>query len=492
MRFATMIPSLALGFVPLLRGQETNDLERSIRTFSQVYAAVEAQAADAVNPNTAIYEAALPSLLRKLDPHSVFFTPAQFDQLRQMERSTSKGFGTVVSVLPGRVIILQTMPGAPSAKAGIAPGDEIVAINNLRLDFLEMEQLVGLLSETRQKPARLDIRRPGNARLMQFILTPEELASPSVDRAFEIRPGIAFVRITSFEGETGKQLREALEKLGGAKLHGLVLDLRNNGGGVISSAFEAAALFLPAGKKIVSVRGRARQLEEVAVPGKSEPYTFPVALLVNEKTASASEILAGALQDHDRAAILGTTSFGKGLVQSVFPLREGTGIALTTAFYFTPSGRSLQKPLKEGQLEGSARYANLEAAKEFKTASGRSVKGGGGIEPDIQIFPERPTRLRAVLDASGVLTNFAAEFVQKNKVDEGFAVTDNIMDDLQLFLSERNIRPGLSEWSTDRDWIRNRVQQEIFNLALGVAKGDEVEFRRDPQVLRAVEELGKP
>jgi carboxyl-terminal processing protease len=485
-----MLPALALLFFPQ---QETNDLERAIRTFSQVYAAVEAHSADGVNPNAAIYEAALPSLLRKLDPHSVFFSPAQFEQLRQMQRSTSRGFGTVVSVLPGRVIILQTVAGAPSAKAGIAPGDEIVAINNVRLDFLDMEQLVGLLGETRQKQAKLDIRRPGNARLMQFILTPEELASPSVDRAFELGDGIGFIRITSFEGETGKQLREAVVKLGGAKLKGLVLDLRNNGGGVINSAFEAAAMFLPSGAKIVSVRGRARQLEDVNVPEKNEPYRFPVAVLINEKTASASEILAGALQDHDRAAILGSTSFGKGLVQSVYPLREGTGIALTTAFYFTPSGRSVQKPLHEGQLEGTPRYANLEAGTtEFKTDSGRKVRGGGGIEPDLRVSPEGQTRLRSVLDASGVLTNFATEFLQKNKADAEFVVTDKLLDDVQFFLSERNIRPGLSEWSTDRDWIRSRVRQEIFNLALGVEKGDEIEFRRDPRVLRAVEALAKP
>ncbi len=481
-----MLPALAL---LLFQQQEPNDLEQAIRTFSQVYAMVEARAADGVNPNAAIYEAALPALLRKLDPHSVFFSPAQFEQLREMQRSTSRGFGTVVSVLPGRVIILQTVPGAPGAKAGLGPGDEIVAINNFRLDQLDMEQLVGLLGETRQKQAKLDIRRPGNARLMQFILSPEELASPSVDRAFLIQEGIAFVRVTSFEGETGKQLREALEKLGGARLKGLVLDLRNNGGGVISSAFEAASLFLPAGAKIVTVRGRARPLEDVKVPENNEPYKFPLAVLINEKSASASEILAGALQDHDRAAILGSTSFGKGLVQSVYPLREGTGIALTTAFYFTPSGRSLQKPLHEGQLEGAPRYANLDAAGEFKTDSGRKVRGGGGIEPDIHVSPEGQTRLRAVLDASGILTNFAAEFVQKNKVSEEFTVADTLLDDLQVYLSERNIRPGLSEWSTERDWIRSRLRQDIFNLALGVDKGDEIEFRRDPQVLRAVKSV---
>jgi carboxyl-terminal processing protease len=473
----------------LLFQGEVNDLQQSIRTFAQAYALIEANAADAVNPYNAMYEAALPSLLRRLDPHSVFLSPQQMEQLREMERSAARGFGTIVSVLPGRVIVLQTMPGAPSARAGIAPGDEIVAVNGIRLDMLGMEQLVGVLSETRQRVARLDVRRPGSARLMQFTLTPEELASPSVDRAYWLETGIAYVRATSFDPQTGKEIKSAIEKMDVARVRGLVLDLRNNGGGVVNSAVETAALFLTPGRKILTVRGRARQLEEVKVPGDGRPFEFPLTVLINEKTASAAEVVAGALQDHDRASIIGTPSFGKGLVQSVYPLAHGTGMALTTAFYFTPSGRSIQKPLRESQLD-APRYGNLEDATEFRTSAGRPVKGGGGIEPDRQALPEHQTRLRAVLDGSGALTAFATDFLQKSPtVNRGFQVTDGLLDDLQIYLSQRGIRPPLGEWSVDRDWIRSRTRQEIFNQSLGVALGDEIEAERDPQVRAAVEEL---
>jgi carboxyl-terminal processing protease len=298
------------------------------------------------------------------------------------------------------------------------------------------------------------------------------------------------VRIAGFEGETAKQLRDAIEGLGGRALQGLVLDLRNNGGGIVQSAFASMALFLDPGRKIATVRGRARAGEEVTVPADATPYRFPVAVLVNEKTASAAEIVAGALQDHDRARILGTSTFGKGLVQSVFPVSDGAAIALTTAFYFTPSGRSIQRPLTEGQLGGEGRYAKLESGTGFRTASGRPVKGGGGIEPDETVIPEGHTRLRMVLDGSGALTAFATEFLQrKPAVDRNFEVSNQLLDDLQLFLSERNIRPGLAEWSPDREWIRSRLRQEIFNQALGVAAGDEVEMRRDRLVRRALEGL---
>lgn len=453
-----------------------NDLKDTIRTFTQAWSLVEQNAATAPDANSAIYEGALPSLLRTLDPHSVFFSPAQFEQLKEMQKSTSKGFGTIVSVLPGRVIVLQALDGAPGARAGIAAGDEIIAINNYRLDMLNMEQLIALLGETRRQQAQLWVRRAGSARPLQFTLTPEELASPSVDRAFVVKPGLGFVRITSFEGETGKQVKAAIERLGGTRLQGLVLDLRNNPGGLLPSAMETAALFLEPGQMIVSVRGRARQLEETTVPKETTPYRFPVAVLINEKTASASEIVAAALQDHKRGVILGTASFGKGLVQSVYPLSEGTGMALTTAFYFTPSGRSVQRPLKDGQL---SHYTNLGS--------------DAGLRPDEQVYAEQMTRLRAYLDSTGILTNYATEILSKGlKVDTAFDVTSQHLDDLQLFLSERNVRPSLAEWSADREWIRSRLLQEILNQALGVEKGDEVELRRDPAVLRAVSALTRP
>ena len=488
-----LLAPLALLFWP--QAAETNDLERAVRKFAGVYALVESHAADPVNANAAIYDGALPAMMRGLDPHSAFLGPDQMEQLRNMERSTSKGFGTVVSVLPGRVIIVQVVQNAPSARAGLAPGDEIVGINNIPLWQLSMEQLTQLLGESRQRPASLAVRRPGNARLMSFTLTPEEMASPSVDRAFVIADRIGFVRATSFEGETGKQLKAAIDKIGGAGLKGLVLDLRNNGGGIVGPALEAASLFLKPAQTLVTVRGRARLQEEIKVPVEAKPYEFPLAILVNEKTASSAEIITGALQDHDRALVIGVPTFGKGLVQSVFSLPEGAGAAITTSFYFTPSGRSIQRPLKAGQLrDGQPLYANLEpAGTVFKSAKGRVLKGGGGVDPDELAWHPKHSRLQTVLDANGLLTAYATEFLSKKPVvTPEFVVDGKLLDDLQVFLSERNVRPGVGEWAADREWIRVRIHQEIFNQSLGVEFGDEVEFRQDPVVKRALDLLAMP
>jgi carboxyl-terminal processing protease len=477
-----LLPALFLLAAP----PDQNDLETLLRRFTAAYAAVEREAADPVEPDKAIYGGAIPGMLRRLDPHSVFFDPGQFQQLKELERSTRKGFGSVVSVVPGRVILLQTVAGTPSARAGLLPGDEILAINGIPLDRLEMEQLVALLSESRQREARLDVRRPGNARTLLFVLTPEEMLSPSVERAFLLRPGIGYLRVSSFDVETGKQIREAIEKLGGGNLRALVLDLRNNPGGMLPAAIETASLFLKPGQQLLTVQGRAIARKEEGVPATAKPYAFPLAVLLDGRSASASEIVAGALQDHDRAVIVGEPSFGKGLVESVYPLSQGTGLALTTAFYYTPSGRSIQRPLGFGQLGQRPGQDKI-----YRTDSGRPVTGGGGIQPDRVAAPEAVTRLRAVLEASASFTNFAIDHTRKRGgVPVSFEVRPALLDEFQVYLSERNIRPSVSEWSTEREWIRSRLKEEIFNQAFGVEKGDEVEAQRDPQIAEALRAMG--
>jgi carboxyl-terminal processing protease len=425
-------------------------------------------------------------MLRRLDPHSVFFDPGQFEQLKKLQTSTEKGFGSVVSVLPGRVIVLQTLPGTPSAKSGMAAGDEILAVNGYQLSRLDMEQLISLLTQSRQQQAQLVVRRPGNARFLTFVLVPEEMQAPSVERAFFLKPGIGYLKVSSFDEKTARLIRDAIEKLGGRNLKGLVLDLRKNPGGLVTSALETAALFLKPGTRIVTVRGRNVAERAEDVPAGATPYEFPLAVLVNERTASASEIVTGALQDHDRAIVIGEASFGKGLVQSVYPLSQGTGLALTTALYYTPSGRSIQKPLDASRFALADATAHPNGTSEFHTDAGRRVTGGGGIVPDYVVPPPGVTRLEAVLDASGSFTTFATSYVAAHKITEDFEVTPAVLDEFQLFLSQHDIQPGVNQWSAERDFITNRLKTEIFNQALGVEKGDEVEAQRDPQILKAL------
>ena len=476
---------MLLPFVFLFASAAANpsDVESALKQFTEVLAAIDTRAADPVNVESAIYDGAIPSMLRELDPHSVFFNPDQYQQLQQMERSESKGFGSIVSVLPGRVIVLQAMPGTPSARAGLSPGDEIVAVNNVALSRLSFDQLVPFLTESKQSEAHLIVRRQGINRYLEFTLKPELMDSSTIERAFLLKPGIGYIRVGSFDPKTAVELKAAIEKLGGTKLSGLVLDLRNNTGGVVGAALETASFFLKPGQEILTARGRGVAPQTVDVPKNAAPYNFRMAVLVNEKTASAAEIVSGALQDHDRATILGEPTYGKGLVQSIFPLIGQTALALTTSFYYTPSGRSIQRPLKVGQL------GDIAAHRSYKTDSGRSVAGGGGITPDQIVLPDQPSRLRAVLEASGVITNFATEYIHENQITADFTVTPEMLDRFQLYAEERQIAPNAAEWSSVRAWLQQQLRVEVVTQALGVEKGDELELAMDPVVKAALETL---
>ncbi len=463
------------------------DLSVNLQKFVDVLSTVRSQGAEDVTTDKLVYEGAIPSMLRELDPHTQFFDPGQFDQLKHMEQSEQKGFGSVVSVVPGQVIFLQTLPGTPSNKAGIMPGDRLVAINNVSIASLDSEQIIGLLSEARQQAVTLYVRREGAARLLAFSLKPELVDSPSVDRAYLLKPGIGYIRVASWDLQTGKQLRAAIEKLGGNNLKGLVLDLRDNPGGVVKAALEAASLFLAPGQRILTARGRTGEGETADVPATATPYSFRIAVLINGKTASASEILSGALQDHDRATIVGEPSYGKGLVQSVLPLANGAGLALTTAFYYTPSGRSIQRPLRNSALSATFSADGETVKPTYKTDRGRTVTGGGGIQPDIRVLPQVPSRLEAVLDVSGSFVAFASQYLQTHTpLPDPFEVTPELLDEFRVFLSQRNIQPNVGEWSSERAWLSNKLKAEIVAQARGVDKGDEIEAQQDLQIREAI------
>src|SRR5271166_6486848 len=224
---------LLLAIPAMAADDDTTRLETNVKRLIDVYAAVEDQAADPITSEQAFFQGAIPGMLRTLDPHSSFFEPEQFQQLQEMQRGEQKGFGSIVNVLPGRVLVLQTQEGSPSAKAGLSAGDEMVAINGIPLSRLAFEQLIQLLTESRQQQVSIDIRRPGNARLLNVTMAPALVDSPSVDRIFFLEAGVGYIHVTAFEDPTADLVRQAVEKLGGEDLLGLVLDLRDNPGGSV-------------------------------------------------------------------------------------------------------------------------------------------------------------------------------------------------------------------------------------------------------------------
>lgn len=465
-----------------LGSEEVGATDRETRRFLEVFGQLDQRLAQPFDAAAAMYGGAIPAMLRTLDPHSAFLDPQQFESLREMQRSTEKGFGSVVNLLPGRVIVLQTLPGSPSARAGIAPGDEILVLNGQPLAHMPVDQLVSVLAGARQGRAELMVKRPNFPNLLDMTLVPAEMADPSVSRHFLLEPGLAYVKILNFETETAPELRSVLESMGGEALRGLVLDLRGNPGGIIEAAVQVAAFFLEPGDRILWIRGRSGPKEELRVPDGFRPYGFPVRVLVDDRTASAAELVTGALQDHGRARVLGQRTFGKGLVQSVFELSGGTALALTTALYETPLERPIQRWL------GACQEYQLAPC---GTDGGDDAGVRGGIVPDRDAGPRPLSELEQVLLSSNSFLEFARDFVSRaTEIDSSFEPGNEMLDEFQLYLSQRHIRPSLAEWSSTLEFIRSMLKQEVLNLTLGVAAGDEVEIRRDPAVAAAIRDLG--
>src|SRR5882724_10375671 len=305
-----------------------NDVSDSLRNFSTVYDLVEQNYAEPVNADKAIYNGAIPGMLHVLDPHSNFFDPKQYSQLREEQRGKYYGVGMQVGPRNNKVIVIAPFAGTPAYRAGIRPGDIIIAVDGKPTDNMNTSEVADLLKGPRNTNVRITILREGSDKPLDFNVVRDEIPRYSVDLHFLVKPGIGYMHVNGFQETTETEVSQALEDFGDLK--GLILDLRQNPGGVLSEGVGVADKFLKKGAVIVSHHGRASAEKVYRATRGNGGKEYPLVVLVNRGSASASEIVAGALQGHDRALIVGETTFGKGLVQTVYPLSENTGLALTT------------------------------------------------------------------------------------------------------------------------------------------------------------------
>jgi carboxyl-terminal processing protease len=479
-----------------------DDVAAQAVKFSALYGAIEQNYVDPVDSDHAIFDGGIRGMLSALDPFCAFLDRDQFELMKEQARGESIGFGSILYVSVGKVLILQTAQGSPSFRAGLAPGDEIVAINGQRIDRLDFQSLIDLLKSSRSRPVRLGVVHPGRLVPADFNLRPAEVALPSVDNAFLWSPGIAYVHISSFEGKTPEEVATALDGMDAPHLKGLLLDLRNNHGGIVESAAAVASLFLKRDALVLTTRGRAMKESVYRVPQMPRRYDCPVVVLVNGDTASAAEVLAAALQEHDRAVIAGLPTYGKGVIQNVMELPEQTGLALTAGQYFTPSGRSIQRPLAGTALtfaslspsamskEGEAKTAGTDSAgsvaSTFQTDDGRPVSIGGGITPDVAIAGHTDDPWLAFVTQRGYMTSYAESYLStQGKLAEPFEVSLEMLEDFKTTLENNGVRVPDEYWSHDQEVLQQRIKVEITSLVYGLTRGEEVATRVDPQVQQA-------
>jgi len=499
---------LACGCVGMLFGQRLNtsatppdsDIRESVRSFTQVYEVVQQNYAETVNPDKAIYNGAIPGMLRVLDPHSNFFDPKAYAALREDQRGKYYGVGMQVGPRNNKVIVIAPFTGAPAYRAGIRPGDVIIAVDGKPTDNMSTSDVADLLKGPKGTTVKITVLREGTDKPIDFNVVRDEIPRYSVDVHFMIRPGIGYIHVNGFQETTEHEVAQALDQLQQqGELKGLILDLRQNPGGLLSEGVGVADKFLKKGQVIVSHHGRSSPEKVYRAAHGNGGKDYPLVVLVNRGTASAAEIVAGAIQDHDRGLIVGETTFGKGLVQTVYPLSENTGLALTTAKYYTPSGRLIQREYTGVSLYDY--YYNSRdnsdgtpptPSREVKmTDSGRTVYGGGGINPDIVIAPIKSNKFEDTLLQKYAFFNFAKHYVIDHKVAQSFQVDDAVMQEFRKFLDMQQIPYTEADLAENNDWIRSNIKAELFVNEFGNQEGLKVHAETDPAVQKALDLLPK-
>jgi carboxyl-terminal processing protease len=472
---------------------DESQLRDSLKSFTDVYSLIEENYAEPISGDRAedaIYDGAIPGMLRVLDPHSNFYDPKAYARLREDQRGHYYGVGMVIQQQENKVFVVTPYEGTPSYRAGIHPGDVISAVDGKSTDGWSSDQVAKALKGPKGTHVQVTTLRYGQAKPLVFDLVRDEIPHPSVDLKYEIRPGVGYIHLTQFQETTGEEISDAVESFGDLK--GLVLDLRGNPGGLLSQAVDVCDHLLSKGQTIVSQRGRAYPDQNYTATHGNSGKTFPIVVLVNRNTASAAEIVSGALQDHDRALIVGETTFGKGLVQTVYNLSDDTGLALTTYHYYTPSGRLIQRNYNGVSLydyyynHAGALAANSSNREVKLTDSGRTVYGGGGITPDEKIDSPANNRFQDELLYKDVFFHFAPVFVSNQTIDKNFEVNDATIKDFEKFLTDQGVEWNDADVNGVSDWLKARIKQEIVTIQFGQLQGLRVIADWDPEIQKAL------
>ncbi|WP_263383467.1 S41 family peptidase [Granulicella arctica] len=473
---------------------DESTLRDSLHSFTGVYSIVEQNYAEKLNgdkTDKAIYDGAIPGMLHVLDPHSNFYDPKAFAQMREDQHGKYYGVGMQIqpqnigSVL--RIVVVAPFEGTPSYKAGIKPGDIILSVDGKTTDNLDSLAVATMLKGPKGTHVAVAVEREGSSKPLVFDLLRDEIPRYSVDLAFMVRPGIGYIHVTNFMETTSREVGDALDKFGDIK--GLVIDLRGNPGGLLNEAVNMSDKFLQKGQIVVSQKGRAFP-DQVYRASHGSDTKYPIVVLVNRNTASAAEIVSGALQDHDRALIVGETTFGKGLVQTVFQVSENTGLALTTYHYYTPSGRLIQRNYSNISLydyyyvrEGVEKGANREVK---LTDSGRTVYGGGGITPDEKIDTPKSNHFQDELLQHYIFFNFSKHYLANHTVTRDFQVDDAVLSQFKDFVKSKDVEFTDADVAGVSDWIKTSIKSDLFTSQFGQLEGLKVRADWDPEISKAV------
>jgi carboxyl-terminal processing protease len=510
----SVIAPVAVALVALITGgwflQRGVSGEQSVysqaRLFQEVMSHISDRFVDLKDPSD-LYKMAVDGLLNELgDPHTAFMTPADYDQLRLSTQGEYGGIGVQIGKRGDWITVILPLPNTPGERAGLRAGDQIVEVDGESARGWTEDVAVSRLRGPKGESVRIRVARPGVGETQEHVIVREEIHISAVSSAFMLPGNVGYVEMTTFSEAATSELRAAIDRLRGEGARGMVLDLRRNPGGLLDQGIAVADLFLERGQLVSETKSRvANQNQRFAAMQRDAYPGLPVVVLVGPGSASASEIVAGALQDHDRALVLGRTTFGKGSVQTLYPLSGQNWLKMTTARWYTPVGRSIERPfdgedhpveLAEGEI---AVQPDTITRPEYRTDAGRIVYGGGGIHPDLVVMPdtflvaERPF-FQETLRQSGIWVNarlsYAVSYVQRNpNLRPGFEVTPAMLDEFYRTLTQAGMTVDRGIYDSASRWVAMQIGDEITYSMWGEIERRRRQNQQDPQVLMAAELL---
>jgi carboxyl-terminal processing protease len=517
--FAIAVSALVGGFFGR-SARAADDKVPDYKTFAAALEAIEANYAGTIESDNLVYSA-IRGMLATLDPHSSFFDPKAYAQMRERQEGRYYGLGIQIQSTPeGDIVAIGVFEGSPAYKKGVRRGDVFAVIGNEDAKGWTTEQAMQKLRGPKGTTVHIELRRRGYEQTIPLDVTRDEVYIPTVPAVFMIDATTGYIKLQDFGENTDRDLKRALRDLTGKGMRRLVLDIRGNPGGPLDQAIKVTNEFLPKGKMIVYTRGRiANSDQDYRATEDGEFTNIPVVAIVNRNSASAAEIVSGALQDHDRAIVVGETTFGKALVQSVYRIAGQAGLALTTAHYYTPSGRLIQRPWDESFDEYqlySLRDQQVERThdpSELKyTESGRPVYSGGGVEPDKRIAgPVGPgntkgfnvDRFARLLEARQAFASYAQKYTAegdtrvgqqssgRRTVKPNFVVDDEMLEDFRRQLVSDGVRIDEDGFAKDLTFIRAMLRFEIDAALFGVSDAWRHMIEVDPQAQMALSQFGE-
>ncbi len=484
-----LLSSFALGAVAQSKMRKSDDIYHDLEIFARIIERVRSHYVDEVDTHELI-EKAIDAMLEELDPHSQFLDGDDYEDLMVSTRGEFGGLGILITIRDNYPTVISPIDDTPGERAGLRGGDQIVEIEGMSTEGWRSDKAVKYLRGEPGSNVSFKVSRPGGDEAVDYVITREKINVKSVPYYGMFDDEVGYIKVSNFAKRTAREVSDAVADLESQGMKSLVLDFRSNPGGLLTTAHEVTEQFLGKDKLVVYTKGRLNGSNRKFYSSNNTPHNgYPIVVMINGASASASEIFAGALQDWDAALVVGQTSFGKGTVQTVFNLSESEAVKLTTAKYYTPSGRSIHKDVRDdepeqlavtdgdedsGQAALDAQQLFAEEGEKLKerpmfyTSQGRVVYGGGGIAPDVEFESRTYTDLQRRLERDGMFFTFAVEYLKDHADDRNFRASDKNIAEFRKFLNERDFEIKDGEWNDENiDYVRTMIARDVVASKYG-------------------------